>query len=137
MTYSNKNTFGEVCETWHLTCFYWCKVISEVIEIITGARNPQEWGDHPYDLYEEQQRELLLYQQKNPEKRKKLVEVHLALQNKKHNKSVLIEDKKIFINVKDVQFIINELKNVGVDVKNIKNYTDDELYNLLRQRRDV
>lgn len=137
MTYTNKNTFGEVCDTWHNTCFYWCKVIAEVVEIIGGARNPQEWGDHPYDLYEEQQKELLKFQEKNPEKRKKLVEILVFCQNKSHKKTIEMTDKKIFINVKDVHFILDEMKNVGIDIKNIRKYTDDELQNLLRQRRDV
>lgn len=95
-----------------------------------GARNPQEWGDHPYDLYD-QQKELLDFQKKNPEKRQILVEILVKCQNKKFKKTIEIPDKKIFINVKDVEFILTEMRNVGVDIKNIRKYNDDELQNLL------
>ena len=40
-------------------------------------------------------------------------------------------DKDIFIKVKDVEFILNEIRSVGVDIKNIRKYNDNELHNLL------
>jgi hypothetical protein len=128
----NTNTWNEVCTTWNTTCFTWAPCIEDVAGIIDygGARNPQEWGDHPYDLYD-QQKELLDYQEKNPEKHSKLIEIYVKCHNKKYNKTILIPEKKIFINVKDVEFILDELKNVGVDIKNIRKYNDDELHNLL------
>lgn len=128
---ANTNTWNEVCSTWGTTCFNWAPCLAEAIEIIEGgARNPQEWGDHPYDLYD-QQKELLDFQKKNPEKRQILIEILVKCQNKKFKKTIEIPDKKIFINVKDVEFILNEMRNVGVDIKNIRKYNDDELQNLL------
>lgn len=127
----NTNTWNEVCSTWDTTCFNWAPCLAEAIEIIEGgARNPQEWGDHPYDLYD-QQKELLDFQKKNPNKRQILVDIYIKCQNKKFKKTIEIPDKKIFINVKDVEFILNEMRNVGVDIKNIRKYKDDELQNLL------
>lgn len=127
----NTNTWNEVCSTWDTTCFNWAPCLAEAIEIIEGgARNPQEWGDHPYDLYD-QQKELLDFQKKNPVKRQILVEILVKCQNKKFKKTIEIPDKEIFINVKDVEFILNEMRNVGVDIKNIRKYKDDELQNLL------
>jgi hypothetical protein len=127
----NTNTWNEVCSTWDTTCFNWAPCLAEAIEIIEGgARNPQEWGDHPYDLYD-QQKELLDFQKKNPNKRQILVDIFIKCQNKKFKKTIEIPDKKIFINVKDVEFILNEMRNVGVDIKNIRKYKDDELQNLL------
>lgn len=127
----NTNTWNEVCSTWDTTCFNWAPCLAEAIEILEGgARNPQEWGDHPYDLYD-QQKELLDFQKKNPNKRQILVDIFIKCQNKKFKKTIEIPDKKIFINVKDVEFILNEMRNVGVDIKNIRKYKDDELQNLL------
>ncbi len=128
---ANTNTWNEVCSTWGTTCFNWAPCLAEAIEIIEGgARNPQEWGDHPYDLYD-QQKELLDFQKKNPVKRQILVEILVKCQNKKFKKTIEIPDKEIFINVKDVEFILTEMRNVGVDIKNIRKYNDDELQNLL------
>lgn len=128
---ANTNTWNEVCSTWGTTCFNWGPCLAEAMEIIDGgARNPQEWGDHPYDLYD-QQKELLDFQKKNPVKRQILVEILVKCQNKKFKKTIEIPDKEIFINVKDVEFILTEMRNVGVDIKNIRKYNDDELQNLL------
>lgn len=128
---ANTNTWNEVCSTWGTTCFNWGPCLAEAIEILEGgARNPQEWGDHPYDLYD-QQKELLDFQKKNPVKRQILVEILVKCQNKKFKKTIEIPDKEIFINVKDVEFILTEMRNVGVDIKNIRKYNDDELQNLL------
>lgn len=128
---ANTNTWNEVCSTWGTTCFNWGPCLAEAMEIIEGgARNPQEWGDHPYDLYD-QQKELLDFQKKNPVKRQILVEILVKCQNKKFKKTIEIPDKEIFINVKDVEFILTEMRNVGVDIKNIRKYNDDELQNLL------
>ena len=129
---SNTGTWGTTCDTWHDACFTWAPCIAEVVEIIEGgARNPQEWGDHPFDNYEEQQKALLDFQVKNPVKRGKLVDILLNCKNKKFNKTIEIPDKNIFIKVSDVHFIVDTLNEVGVDVKNIKKYNDDELQNLL------
>lgn len=127
--------FNNTCTTWGETCYTWGQCIAEVAEIVEGgARNPQEWGDHPYDLYDQQQKELMDYQRKNPQKKSKLIEILVKCGNKKYKKSIELSNKDIFIKVEDVHFILNEARKVGVDVKNIRKYTDDELQNLLRQR---
>lgn len=129
---SGTGTFGDVCETWSTNCRLWSDCLYQVVEeVLGGARNPQEWGDHPFDNYDDQQKALLDFQEKNPVKRARLVEILLKCQNKKYKKTIEITDTKIFITVKDVDFIINTLNEVGVDIKNIRKYKDDELHNLL------
>ena len=63
------NTFGSVCDTWSSYCFTWGDCIAGAIEVLEGgARNPAEWGDHPFDNYEDQQKALEDFQIKNPAK---------------------------------------------------------------------
>lgn len=125
-------TFGDVCTTWGTTCNKWSECISAVVEeIYGGARNPQEWGEHPYDLYEEQQKALLDFQQKNPPLKSVLIEIYVKCANKKYKNKFKLPEKKAKITIDDVRFILSTLKEVGVDVKNIKNYNDDDLNNLL------
>jgi hypothetical protein len=101
-----------------------------VIDIIGGgARDPQYWGDHPFDLYNKDL-ELEKYQQEQPQKHQRLIEIYVKCCEKKFKKTIKIPEQKIFIKVKDVEFILNEMKSVGVDIKNIRKYTDNELHNL-------
>lgn len=128
---STTGTFGDVCTTWGQTCNLWSQCISEVVEIIEGgARDPQYWGDPPFDLYNKDL-ELEKYQQEQPKKQQRLIEIYVKCVNKKYNKTIIIPEQKATVNVKDVEFILNTLKEVGVDVKNIKKYNDGELRNLL------
>ena len=128
---SNTQTWDTVCETWDKACFTWAPCIAEVEEILSGARNPQEWGDHPYDLYEDQQKALLDFQKKNPQKRQVLVDIFVKCANKKYKKTIELPAKDIYVKVEDVQMILNEMRSVGVDIKNIRKYDDDQLRNLL------
>lgn len=128
----NNNLWGTNCSIWSQYCIEWSECIAEVVEIVEGgARNPAEWGDHPFDNYEDQQKALLDFQVKNPVKRGKLVDILLKCKNKKFNKTIEIPDKNIFVKINDVKFIIKTLNEVGVEIKNIKKYTDDQLKNLL------
>jgi hypothetical protein len=118
---NNTNTWNEVCTTWNTTCFNWAPCIAEVAEIIEGgARNPYDTEQELYD-----------YQYKQPEKQKRLVQIYIKCYEKKFNKTIELSDKDIFIKVTDVEFILNEIRNVGVDIKNIRKYNDNELHNLL------
>lgn len=129
---STTGTFGDVCTTWGQTCNLWSQCIAEVVEeVFGGARNPQEWGDHPFDNYEDQQKALLDFQKKNPQKRVVLVDIYVKCANKKYNKTIVVPEQKVKVDVKDVEFILNTLKEVGVDIKNIRKYNDDQLRNLL------
>ena len=129
---NNTGTWGSTCDTWNTACFTWAPCIAEVVEILEGgARNPQEWGDHPFDLYEDQQKALLDFQKKNPQKRAVLVDIYIKCANKKFKKTIELPSKDIFIKVKDVELILNEVRNVGIDIKKIRKYNDDELHNLL------
>jgi hypothetical protein len=124
-------TFGGQCGTWGTVCNQWSECISEVVEILGGgARDPQYWGDHPFDLYNKDL-ELEKYQQEQPQKHQRLIEIYVKCCEKKFKKTIKIPEQKIFIKVKDVEFILNEMKSVGVDIKNIRKYTDNELHNLL------
>ena len=128
---STTGTFGDVCTTWGQTCNLWSQCIGEVVEIIEGgARDPQYWGDHPFDLYNKDL-ELEKYQQEQPQKHKRLIEIYVKCANKKYNKTIVVRETKVSVNVQDVEFILKMLKEVGVDVKNIRKYTDGELNNLL------
>ena len=124
-------TFGGQCGTWGTVCNLWSECISDVVDIIgCGARDPQYWGDHPFDLYNKDL-ELEKYQQEQPQKQKRLIEIYVKCANKKYNRTIVVPENKVKVNVRDVEFILSTLKEVGVDVKNIRKYTDGELNNLL------
>jgi hypothetical protein len=124
-------TFGGQCGTWGTVCNLWSECITEVVDIIGGgARDPAFWGDHPFDLYNKDL-ELEKYQQEQPQKQKRLIEIYVKCANKKYNKTIVVPETKVKVNVQDVEFILKTLKEVGVDVKNIRKYTDGELNNLL------
>ncbi len=124
-------TFGGQCGTWGTVCNLWSQCISEVVEIIEGgARDPAFWGDHPFDLYNKDL-ELEKYQQEQPQKQQRLIEIYVKCANRKYNKTIVVSENKVKVNVQDVEFILNTLKEVGVDVKNIRKYTDGELNRLL------
>jgi hypothetical protein len=124
-------TFGGQCGTWGTVCNLWSECISEVVEILGGgARDPAYWGDHPFDLYNKDL-ELEKYQQEQPQKQKRLIEIYVKCANKKYNKTIVVPETKVSVNVQDVEFILKMLNEVGVDVKNIRKYTDSDLNNLL------
>ena len=124
-------TFGGQCGTWGTVCNLWSECITEVVDIIGGgARDPQYWGDHPFDLYNKDL-ELEKYQQEQPQKQKRLIEIYVKCANKKYNRTIVVPENKVKVNVRDVEFILSTLKEVGVDVKNIRKYTDNDLNNLL------
>jgi hypothetical protein len=120
-------TFGGQCGTWGTVCNLWSECIGEVAAIIDygGARDPQEWHDPPF--YEE----LEKYQREQPQKRQRLIEIYVKCANKKYNKTIVVPETKVTVNVQDVEFILNTLNEVGVDIKNIRKYTDSDLNNLL------
>jgi hypothetical protein len=60
-----------------------------------------------------------------------LVDIYVKCANKKYNKTIVVPEQKVKVDVKDVEFILNTLKEVGVDIKNIRKYNDDQLRNLL------
>ena len=125
-------TFVDVCETWANTCNKWSECIGAVIEeVFGGARNPQEWGDGPYGDYLDQQKALLDFQKKNPQKRSVLIDILIKCANKKYKKTIELPTKDILVKVEDVKFIVNTLSEAGIDIKNIKRYNDDDLNNLL------
>jgi hypothetical protein len=124
-------TFGGQCGTWGTVCNLWSECISEVIDIIGGgARDPQYWGDHPFDLYNKDL-ELEKYQQEQPQKHQRLIEIYVKCCEKKFKKTIVVPEKKAKVTVQDVEFILNTLNEVGVDIKNIRKYTDSDLNNLL------
>jgi hypothetical protein len=107
-------------------CNLWGQCISEVVEILGGgARNPQEWHDPPF--YEE----LEKYQQKYLQKKEILIKIYVKCASKKYNKTITVSDKKINVSVDDIKFMLKTLNEVGVDIKNIRKYRDDDLDRLL------
>lgn len=124
-------TFGDVCSTWSTTCNLWSDCLYQVVEeVYGGARDPAQWGDHPFDLYD-QQKTLDDFQQKNPQKKSVLIEIYVKCANKKYKNKFVLPEKKAVVNIDDVKFILSTLKEVGVDIKNIKKYSDGDLNNLL------
>lgn len=124
-------SFGGVCTTWGQTCNLWSQCIAEVVEeVFGGARDPQYWGDHPFDLYNKDL-ELEKYQREQPQKQQRLIEIYVKCANKKYNRNIVVPENKVKVNVRDVEFILNTLKEVGVDIKNIRKYTDNDLNNRL------
>jgi hypothetical protein len=122
----DSNLWNDVCTTWGTTCNLWGQCVAEVVEeVFGGARNPQEWHDPPF--YEE----LEKYQEKFPDKKDILIKIYIKCVNKKYEHSFKLPDKKVNIDVDDIKFILNTLKEVGVDIKNIRRYTDDDLRTLL------
>lgn len=119
-------TFGDVCTTWGTTCNLWSDCIYQVVEeVFGGARDPQYWHDPPF--YEE----LDKYQERHPDKSDLLIKIYVKCANKKYKNEFKLPKKKIKVTVDDVRFILSTLKEVGVDVKNIRKYNDDDLNNLL------
>jgi hypothetical protein len=128
---ANVNNWGSTCETWSSNCNLWSRCISEVVEIIEGGtRDPAFWGDHPFDLYNKDL-ELEKYQQEQPQKQQRLIQIYVKCANRKYNKNIVIPENKVKVNIRDVEFILTTLKEVGVDIKNINKYNDGELRNLL------
>lgn len=124
-------TFGDVCSTWSTTCNLWSDCLYQVVEeVLGGARDPAQWGDHPFDLYD-QQKTLDDFQQKNPQKKSALIQILVKCANKKYKNKFVLPEKKAVVNIDDIKFILTTLKEVGVDVKNIRKYNDDDLNNLL------
>lgn len=124
-------TFGDVCSMWSTTCNLWSDCLYQVVEeVLGGARDPAQWGDHPFDLYD-QQKTLDDFQQKNPQKKSVLIEILVKCANKKYKNKFALPEKKAVVNIDDIKFILTTLKEVGVDVKNIRKYNDDDLNNLL------
>lgn len=124
-------TFGDVCSTWSTTCNLWSDCLYQVVEeVLGGARDPAQWGDHPYDLYN-QQKTLDDFQQKNPQKKSVLIQILVKCANKKYRNKFVLPEKKAVVNIDDIRFILTTLKEVGVDIKNIRKYGDDDLNNLL------
>lgn len=129
---STTGTFGDTCTKWGQTCNIWSQCIAAVVEeIYGGARNPQEWGDGNYGVYEDQQKALLAFQEKNPHRRSVLIDIFIKCANKKYKRKLEFPTKDIFLKIEDVKFIMNTMKEIGVDVKNIKRYSDEDLNNLL------
>lgn len=124
-------TFGDVCSTWSTTCNLWSDCLYQVVEeVLGGARDPAQWGDHPFDLYD-QQKTLDDFQQKNPQNKSVLIQILVKCANKKYKNKFVLPEKKAVVNIDDIKFILTTLKEVGVDVKNIRKYNDDDLNNLL------
>lgn len=124
-------TFGDVCSTWSTTCNLWSDCLYQVVEeVLGGARDPAQWGDHPFDLYD-QQKTLDDFQQKNPQNKSVLIQILVKCANKKYKNKFVLPEKKAVVNIDDIKFILTTLKEVGVDIKNIRKYGDDDLNNLL------
>jgi len=125
---SQENTFENTCETWANNCNLWSDCLDEVIDVIGGARNPQEWGDYPFDTYEDN---LDQYLKDNPDKKQRLIQIYIKCLDKKSEKTAIVSEKDIKIKVNNVKFILETLNEANVNISKIKDYSDDDLRDIL------
>ncbi len=109
--------------TWDAEERLWEEVYIIIEDLVSGARNPQEWGDHPFDLLEDDRKfhEIREQLQNNLDRmseqhKSKLVEVMILMGEAK------VSDKKtakrdIRITVDDIRLIANQLRVEISDVK--------------------
>lgn len=101
----------------------WQEVYIIIEDLLGGARDPQSWGDHPFDLIEDQQRinEIRDQLERNLERmsqqnKNKLIEILILMGD------ASVVDKKrtnkdIKITVENIQTIARQLK---VEITNFK-----------------
>lgn len=107
--------------TWDSEVRLWEEVYYIIEELIEGGRrNPEEWGDMPYQqeernaaLREKLQQDL---DRLSEEKKEKLIEVLVTIDGKKYENKKLVKNKKdIKITVDDVKLIANNYLNIEIE----------------------
>lgn len=115
--------WNEVSQTWTSEMTLWVDVYDIIEDLLSGARNPEEWGDHPFDVLEDNARiqEINAQLQKNLEKmsqtnKKKLVEVMILMGDDKFTDKKTV-NKDIRITVEDIRTIAKHLRVEMLDMK--------------------
>lgn len=106
--------------TWNEEIRLWEEVYDIIEELIGGIKNPEEWGEMPYQqqdtnaaLREQLQQNL---NRLSTEKQQKLIEVLVNIDGKNYENKKLVKNKKdIKITVDDVKLIANNYLNIEIE----------------------
>lgn len=106
--------------TWNSEDRLWEEVYDIIEELIGGVKNPEEWGEMPYQqqdvnaaLREQLQQNL---DRLSTEKQQKLIEVLVNIDGKNYENKKLVKNKKdIKITVDDVKLIANNYLNIEIE----------------------
>jgi len=106
--------------TWNEEIRLWEEVYDIIDELIGGIKNPEEWGEMPYQqqdinaaLREQLQQNL---DRLSAEKQQKLIEVLVNINGKNYENKKLVKNKKdIKITVDDVKLIANNYLNIEIE----------------------
>lgn len=105
--------------TWNTEIRLWEEVYDIIEELVGGVRNPEEWGDMPYQQQEQLNNSLKEQLEQNlkklsEEKKNKLIEVMITIGEEKFNKKLTISDKK------DIKITVNDIKIISENYLNIE-----------------
>lgn len=106
--------------TWNEEIRLWEEVYDIIDELMGGIKNPEEWGEMPYQqqdtnaaLREQLQQNL---DRLSTEKQQKLIEVLVNIDGKNYENKKLVKNKKdIKITVDDVKLIANNYLNIEIE----------------------
>lgn len=106
--------------TWNSEIRLWEEVYDIIDELIGGTKNPEEWGEMPYQqqdanaaLREQLQQNL---DRLSAEKQQKLIEVLVSIDGKNYENRKMVSNKKdIKITVDDVKLIANNYLNIEIE----------------------
>lgn len=106
--------------TWNTENRLWQEVYDIIDELIGGVKNPEEWGEMPYQqqdvnaaLKEQLQQNL---NRLSAEKHQKLVEVLVSIEGKDYLYKRMVKNKKdIKITIDDVKLIANNYLNIEIE----------------------
>lgn len=106
--------------TWNSEIRLWEEVYDIIDELIGGTKNPEEWGEMPYQqqdanaaLREQLQQNL---DRLSAEKQQKLIEVLVSIDGKNYETRKMVSNKKdIKITVDDVKLIANNYLNIEIE----------------------
>lgn len=97
----------------------WQNVCEPIVDNISGAKNPEEWGEMPY----QQQLKLQLQQQLQKDldkltdqKKSKLIEILMSIDGKKYKFEKHAKNKKdIKITIDDIKLISSNYLNIEIE----------------------
>lgn len=106
--------------TWNEEIRLWEEVYDIIEELTGGTKNPEEWGEMPYQqqdtnaaLREQLQQNL---DRLSVEKQQKLIEVLVNINGKSYENKRMVKNKKdIKITVDDVKLIANNYLNIEIE----------------------
>jgi hypothetical protein len=106
--------------TWNTEIRLWEEVYDIIDDLIGGTKNPEEWGEMPYQqqdvnaaLKEQLQQNL---DRLSAEKQQKLIEVLVSIEGKDYlNKRMVKNKKDIKITIDDVKLIANNYLNIEIE----------------------